>query len=72
MVRGWVDNYLIHGMALKLSFLITIYFWEALRILSLSLMSVRINSVDGVKVGKVTVSVMLNLRCVVMSSLNSL
>lgn len=35
-------------------------------------MSVRINNADGVKEGKVTVSVMLNLKCVVMSSLNSL
>jgi len=29
VVRGWADNHLIHGMALKLSFSINMYFWEA-------------------------------------------
>jgi hypothetical protein len=27
--RGWAYNHLIRGMALKLTFLITVYFWEA-------------------------------------------
>lgn len=29
VVRGWEANHLIHGMALNLSFLITMYFWKA-------------------------------------------
>jgi hypothetical protein len=72
VVRGWVDNHLIHGMDLKLSFNHCVLLGGIKDSVIVSHMSCRINNADGVKEGKVAMSVMLNLKCVVSSALNSL